>query len=344
MSVLSPPTAGASPGRSRSALHWEWGYVSRRVLQAVGILWATYTLSFLILFAIPGDPALLMLGGAAEGGAISPEDLAAVNAQYGFDQPLVLQYLAHLASTLHGDLGTSFAYGAPVTSLLTDSLGSTTALVIFAMTVATVVGMLIGCLAGAVRLPWLARLLEALPAGAASVPTFWIGLLLMQRMSFQLRLLPVSGDRGFASLVMPGLTLAVPASAYIAQVVARSVRGSLREPYVDVARAKGAGELRVFVVHALRTAAPTVLTVAGLVVATMFVTATITETIFARRGIGFLLEGAITVKDIPVVQAVVLVVAAVYVTINLLVDLVHPLLDPRTITHRRRPAAQAVST
>lgn len=327
------PTAAPSRPHARPR-RWDWGYILERLLQAVLILWATFTLAFLILFVIPGDPALLMLGGASETGSVSPEQIEAVNAQYGFDQPLYIQYVTYLLGTLRGDLGVSFQTGMPVSALLAEAIGSTAALVAFGTVVAIVLGLAVGCAAAYAKNRVLARVLESVPSLAASLPTFWVGLLLMQFLSFQLRLLPVSGDRGFETLIMPGITLAIPAAASIAQVVSKSLRTAMDEPYIDVARAKGAGELRVFFGHAFRNAVLPALTVLGLVIASMFVAATITETIFGRRGIGFLLEGSITTKDIPVVQAVVLVVAAVYVLTNLVVDLVYPFLDPRVVRAR----------
>ncbi|MEZ3159589.1 ABC transporter permease [Microbacterium sp. BWT-B31] len=342
-SPLSPPAELTVP-RARASSRWDWSYALRRVAQAVVILWAAFTLSFGILYVIPGDPALLMLGGADEAGGINPEQLAEINAQYGFDRPVYEQYAQYLVDTLRGDLGTSFQTGMPVSAALGEALGSTLALVAFGMGLAVVLGLVVGSFAAYTRSRALARFLESLPSIAASLPTFWVGLMLMQLLSFQLRLLPVSGDRGFETLIMPGITLALPAAASIAQVVSKSLRTAMDEPYIDVARAKGVSEAQVFLVHAYRNAVLPVLTVFGLLVATMVVAATITETIFGRRGIGFLLEGAITMKDIPVVMAVVLVVAGIYVLVNLAVDLVYPFLDPRVARPKapRRPNTKLV--
>ncbi|WP_120003520.1 ABC transporter permease [Nesterenkonia muleiensis] len=320
---------------------WNWGYVFRRVLQALLIMWATFTLSFVILFIIPGDPALLMLGGGET--TVTQEQLDVINEEYGFDQPLMVQYLSYFGSLLMGDLGTSFHSGAPVVSLLTEALGSTLALVAFGTVLGIALGLLVGCSAAYVKNPMLARFLESIPSFSASLPNFWVALLLMQFLSFQLGWFPASGDRGFETLVMPGITLAIPAAASIAQVVSKSLRSAMDEPYIDVARSRGASEPGVFFGHAFRNAILPALTVLGLVVATMFVASAITETIFGRRGIGYMLVQSITTQDIPVVQAAVIVAAGVYVLINLIVDLIYPFLDPRVTLAQgkrkgRRPA------
>jgi peptide/nickel transport system permease protein len=319
-----------------------WRFLVNRLLFAIAILWAAFTLSFLILYAVPGDPALLMIGGA-ETGSIPAEELAKIRAQYGFDQPIAVQYVTHLWNALHGDLGVSYQGGEKIGGLLVRALGSTIPLVVFAMTIALVAGLGIGSAAALTKRRGLARFLDSLPSIGASLPTFWVGLVLMQILSFQLRLLPAAGDGTFASLVMPGLTLAVLATASIAQVASRSMRTAMGEPYVQVALARGASEFSVFVRHVLRNSIMPTLTVFGLVTATLFATSTIVETIFSRRGVGFLLEASVSTKDIPVVQGVVVLIAGIYVLLNLVVDLLYPLVDPRLATRgpgrpRRRPA------
>lgn len=335
-SVLVPPSS-AETRRVRNRVgirRWDWGYVLRRIGQAVLILWAAFTLSFSILYVIPGDPAMLMIGGPDEAASVSPEQLAVINERYGFDQPVIVQYFTYLLNLVRGDLGTSFQTGMPVAESLANSFGSTLALVGFGLVLAVALGLLVGSCAAYVKGQVLARFLEALPSIGASLPTFWVGLLLMQLLSFQLRLLPVSGDRGFDSLIMPGIALAIPAAASIAQVVSKSLRTAMGEPYIDIARAKGASEPRVFVRHAYRNAVLPAFTVLGLIVASMLVGAVIVEMIFGRRGMGFLLEAAISARDIPVVMAVVVVVAAIYVLVNLIVDLLYPFLDPRVVRSR----------
>lgn len=347
--IKTKPTIGArtknSLGRGAKVrvgilARWDRGYVVRRILQSAFIVWAVFTLSFLILFILPGDPAMLMLGGADAMGTVSPAELVRVNELYGFDRPLLVQYLLYLGNALTGDFGTSFQSGAPVSRLVLDGLANTIGLVAFAFVVAVILGLTIGCLAVSVRSRALGRALDTLPSIGASLPTFWVGLILMQVLSFQLGLLPTVGDHGVISLVMPGITLAIPAAAFIAQVVSASLRRTMDEPFIEVVRSKGAGEARIFFLHALRNALLPPLTVLGMLVATMFVAATIVETIFSRPGLGYLLESAISFKDIPVVQAITVIIAVIYVLMNLIVDLIYPLLDPRIV---RQPARRGRS-
>ena len=308
-----------------------WLYVLRRVLAAVFVLWAAFTVTFIILYLVPGDPALLIVGG--EGGVqATPEELAAVRAEYGFDQPVIVQYLNALAGVLRGDLGVSYQMRQPVSSLIGDQFGSTFALAMFALVVAVTAGLLIGGLAVYTKSRTLTQLLDSLPPIGASLPTFWVGLVLMQVFCFQLGWFPSAGDRGFESLVLPGVTMAIPGAASIAQVFARSLRSSSRDDYVTVAVAKGAGRLRVFVGHAARNALLPTITVAGMIVAGLFAYSAITESIFSRAGLGMALDNAVQAKDIPVVSGVVLVIAAVFVITNLIVDLVYPVIDPRLRT------------
>ncbi|MBB5159856.1 ABC transporter permease [Saccharopolyspora phatthalungensis] len=320
------------------------GYVLRRIGQALLVVWAVVTIAFIVLYAMPGDPAELMLSGGSAGVAISPEDLARVRAEYGLDRPLWMQYVGFLGGVLHGDLGTSFLTHERVSEVLVSALGSTTQVVLLAAVLSVVIGVALGTSACTVRAKWLRGLMTMLPPLGASLPTFWVALLLMQVLSFQLNWLPAAGNSGFASLVLPAVTLAMPGSAYVAQVFAASLRTTLREPFVEIARSRGASDRRVLVRQAMGNALLPTITVLGIVVASQLAFSTITETVFGRRGLGSLLHTSVLQKDIPVVLALILVIAVVYAGINLVVDLAYPLLDPRvrltgaTAPSRRRTA------
>lgn len=310
-------------------------YVLRRILLAVVVMWAAFTLVFIVLYLVPGDPALLIAGG--DGGLqATPEVLAQIRHEYGFDQPLFFQYLHALGGVVTGNLGESYQMKQPVTTLLAAEVGSTSALAFFALGLAIVIGVLLGGAAVYTRSRPLSRLLDALPPIGASLPAFWVGLVLMQFLSFAIPIFPSAGDDGFASFVLPGATMAILGSASIAQVFARALRTSYAEPYVEVARAKGAGRFRVFLVHAARNALLPSITVAGILVANLFAASTITEMIFSRNGLGLALDKAVQSKDIPMVEGAVLVIAGVYVLSNLVVDLVYPIVDPRLRTRRGR--------
>ena len=194
-----------------------------------------------------------------------------------------------------------------------------------------------------VRSRGLSNTLLGLPPLGVAIPSFWLGLMLVQWFSFQIHLFPAVGNKGFSSIVLPAITLAVPTAALIAQMLSRSLRHSLDEPYVDTARAKGAGPLRVHFRHALRNASLPALTVTGLIVGELLAGAVVTETVFSRAGIGRLTATSVSAQDIPVVQGIVLFAAAVFVLVNLAVDLLYPLLDPRIVRRTRgaRPAASA---
>lgn len=308
-------------------------YLARRLGLAVLVLWAAYTVSFVVLYALPGDPVSLMYGG--ESTDVTPEQLDALRAEYGLDQPLPVQYVSQLLDALRGDLGTSVVSKQPVTTLLAQAIPPTAAIAGAALLLAVLGGGTLAVVATATRNRALAGFLLALPPLGVAIPSFWFGLTLVQWFSFQLPIFPALGNQGFASIVLPAVTLAVPTSAIIAQLLSRSLLHTLREPYVDTAVAKGAGRARVHLRHALRNAALPALTATGLVVGGLLSGAVVTETVFSRAGLGRLTATSVAAQDIPVVQGVVLVAATVYVLTNLLVDVVYPLLDPRIVTGGR---------
>lgn len=308
-------------------------YLARRLGLAVLVLWAAYTVSFVVLYALPGDPVSLMYGG--ESTDVTPEQLDALRAEYGLDQPLPLQYVSQLLDAVRGDLGTSVVSKQPVTTLLAQAIPPTAAIAGAALLLAVVGGGTLAVVATATRNRALAGFLLSLPPLGVAIPSFWFGLTLVQWFSFQLPIFPALGNQGFASIVLPAVTLALPTSAIIAQLLSRSLLHTLREPYVDTAVAKGAGRVRVHLRHALRNAALPALTATGLVVGGLLSGAVVTETVFSRAGLGRLTATSVAAQDIPVVQGVVLVAATVYVLTNLLVDVVYPLLDPRIVTAGR---------
>lgn len=321
-------------------------YIAARAGQAVLVLWAAYTLSFLVLFALPSDPVALLAGGDATD--ISPAQLDALRQRYGLDQPLWAQYLRQLGGILSGDLGTSISTGRPVAEVIGEAIPPTAQLAGLALVVAVLGGAGIALAATFTRSRRLSTFLLGLPPLGVAVPSFWLGLVLIQWFSFQLPLFPALGDKGFASLVLPAITLAVPTSAAIAQLLSRSLATTLGEPYIDTAWAKGAGRIRVHLAHALRNAALPALTVTGLVVGQLLSGTVVTETVFSRPGVGRVTALAVQQQDVPVVQGIVLFAAAVFVVTTLAVDLVYPLLDPRIVLStasprrsRRRPVDAA---
>ena len=304
-------------------------YLLRRIGQAVFVLWAAFTLSFLILYLLPGDAVSAKLGASEAGLSATPEQLAAARAEYGLDEPIPVQYGRRLLSALHGDFGRSIATGDDATHMVVTALPPTLAVTGLALVFAVAFGAGSAILGTYTRLRWLRQFLLSLPSLGISLPTFWVGLLLIQFFSFKLRWLPALGTQGFASLILPALTLALFNGAIIGQILAKSLSTQQEEPYAEIAAAKGASRWRVHFGHVLRNALAPALTITGVVAGNMIASAVITETVFSRDGVGRITAAAVTAQDIPVVQAVIVLSALAFVALNLLVDLLYPLLDPR---------------
>ncbi len=313
-------------------------YVAGRVLQAVVVLWAVYTVTFGILYLLPSDPVELQLAAAnVQVNELSPAELAAAKQQYGLDQSLAAQYVDHLGGLLRGDFGQSISLHRPVGDLLAERLPSTLALGATAIVLALVLGGGLAYLAAFVRVGWLKTVLNRLPAVGVSLPPFFVGLLLIQIFAFELGWFPATGTEGLDSLILPAVTMAVPTAAMLAQVLTRSLDDQLAEPYVATAAARGLSRQYVQARHALRNALLPTLTLLGLMLGATVTEAVVAETVFSRPGVGQMAQQAVLAQDVPLVQAIVVLAAAVFVLINLLIDLVYPLFDPR-ITHTPRVA------
>ncbi|MFD8308574.1 ABC transporter permease [Streptomyces sp. NPDC059690] len=317
------------------------GYVIKRLAQAAGVLWAAYTVSFLVLDYLPGDPVTAMASAGMDSGQVDPARLAALRHEYGFDKPVPAQYAEYLGRAVRGDFGDSVSTGRPVTSTLADALPQTLQLTGAALLFAVILGGGLAVLATYTTRRWLRQLLLSLPPLGVSVPTFWVGLLLVETFSFRLHWFSAFGNDGLRGLVLPALTLAVPTGAQIAQVLAKSLLTALDQAYVETARAKGADRWRVHLRHALRNASLPALTVVGLLVGQLIAGSVVVETVFSRDGLGRVTAAAVTAQDIPLVQGVVVFGALIFVTTNLVIDLVYPLLDPRIVVASGRRAALA---
>ncbi|MGI5325437.1 ABC transporter permease [Actinomadura nitritigenes] len=304
-------------------------YAALRLAQAAGVLWAAYTVSFLVLDLLPGDPVSAMAGAGADQAGVDPAQIARLRAEYGFDEPIPVQYVHYLGRALRGDFGDSVSSGRPVTSVIGDALPSTLQLVAAALALAVLLGGGLALAATYTSRRWLRQLLLSLPPLGVSVPTFWAGLMLVEIFSFRARLLPAFGNGGLRGLILPAVTLAIPTGAVVAQVLAKSLLTTLDEPYVQTARAKGAGRARIHLRHALRNASLPALTVVGVLVGQLMANSVVIETVFSRNGLGRVTAGAVTTQDIPLVQGVVVFGSLVFVLVNLIVDLAYPLLDPR---------------
>ncbi|RDI65870.1 ABC transporter permease [Nocardia pseudobrasiliensis] len=309
-------------------------YVTLRLLQAVAVLWAAFTASFAVLYLLPGDPVELAAG-ATPGTPVDPAAIAEMRARYGLDRPVWQQYWTALEHAVRGDLGRSIGTGQSVTDALGEALPSTLALATVTLTLAVVFGTALALSAAYTEKRWLRGFLTSLPPVGAAAPTFWVGLLLLQLFSFRLRLFPAFGGTGFKGVVLPAITLAVPIGAVIAQVLYSSLSQTWRQPFVEVAFAKGASRRWVQLRHVLRPALAPALTVAGVWVGTVLAGSVVVETVFSRAGIGRLTQTAVLNQDIPVVQGVIVLTALAFVLVNLAVDLVLPLFDPRVVRGNR---------
>lgn len=303
-------------------------YLARRLAAAVGVLWAAYTLAFAILYLLPGDPAEILAAGG-ENTDPDPVALEKLRTELGLDRPIVEQYWDKLWAALHGDLGVSVANGRAVTDVITDAAPSTLVLTFVALGVAIVAGATLALIATYPRGAWLRQVLLSLPSLAVSAPSFWVGLILVQLLSFQWRLFPAIGNEGWKSLVLPVATLAIPVSAVVAQVLAKSLLTELDAAYVETAQSKGVSRARIHLRHVARNAAIPALTLVGLLTGELLAGTVVVETVFSRAGLGRITAAAVERQDIPVVLGVVLFSAAIFVLVNLLIDIVYPVLDPR---------------
>ncbi|MFN3070032.1 ABC transporter permease [Serratia sp. J2] len=306
-------------------------YLSGRTGQALLVLWAAFTLSFILLQMLPGDAILIKFQNPDMG--LSPAQIADMRAAYGADIPLWQQYLHTLGNFLRGDLGYSIQNGVPVSALLAANLPATLQLAVLGFTLALLLALVIAFVSNLTGFGWLKSTLQSLPALFVSVPTFWLGIVLIQIFSFRLKLVPIINPGEWVGLLLPIATLAIPISAPLAQILIRSIDSVQTQPFVAVARAKGASRSGVLWRHVARNAMLPVLTIAGILFGELIAGALITETVFGRSGLGQLTQQAVVNQDVAVLQAVVMISAAAFVFLNLLVDLLFPLLDPRLKTY-----------
>jgi peptide/nickel transport system permease protein len=299
----------------------------RRVGQSVLVLWAAFTLSFFLLQVLPGDAVLIKFQNPDLG--LSPDQIAEMRLAYGADNPLWQQYVHTLLAMLHGDFGYSVQAGVPVSEQLASNLPATLQLALLGFALATLIAFALAALSRLPTLRFLRSLLQSMPALFISLPTFWLGIALIQLFSFQLRWIPVINPSALQGLILPVITVAMPISAPLAQILLRSIDQVSTQPFVAVARAKGASESHVLWHHVMRNALLPVLNVAGLLLGELIAGALITETVFGLSGIGQLTQQAVNNQDVAVLQAVVMISALAFVLINLLVDALMPLFDPR---------------
>lgn len=319
-------------------------YLASRLAQGLLVLWIAFTFSFFLLYWLPGDPVITMLGAGGELQSFDPAEVARLRAEFNLDQPLPIQYLLALLAVVRLDFGTSIQAGTPVTEAIAAALPPTLALAALALGLALAVGIVIAVAATLTRRPWLRDTLAALPGLGVALPTFWVGLMLLQVFSFRFPLFPAVGTGSPAAIVLPAVTLAIPLSAIIAQVLFRSLQNAWIQPFVTTFHASGYTRLRLLLRQALPVALLPALTMGGVLFGQALAGSVVVENVFSRQGLGRLAQTSVTGQDIPLVQGIVLFAAAVFVLVNLITDLTYPLLDPRLRAARRKLENKARDT
>ncbi|MFN8484124.1 MAG: nickel ABC transporter permease [Anaerolineae bacterium] len=302
-----------------------YAYLGRRLLATIPVLFAVLLLVFSMLHLVPGDPVKLMLSEFQT----SPEQIALLRSQLHFDDPLPVQFGRYVVNALRGDLGYSIRSKRPVTAEIAENLPSTLQLAVAGLLVAMLVGVGLGMVSAIKHRTWFDAGAMSVALLGVSMPSFWLGLLLIFLFSLRFRLFPATGGGDLQHLVLPALTLGLASAAIVARLTRSSMLEVMGREYMTTARAKGVKEHSVILGHGLRNALIPLITIIGLQFGQLLAGAVIVETVFSRPGLGRLIVDAILNKDFPVVQGVVLVVATSYVIVNLFVDLIYGVADPR---------------
>jgi peptide/nickel transport system permease protein len=307
-------------------------FVLGRLLLAVPVLIGVTVVTFMIIHLIPGNPAQVMLFGSNP----TPEQVRNLENQLGLNDPLYVQYFHYINALLHGNLGTSFVTGRSVASEITSRAPSTFALSAAAMLVAVLIGIPLGIVGGVAPNSVWDRIGRFVSVSGVAVPFFWLALILTLVFAVRLRWFPAVGSSGVSSIVLPAIALGWGYAAVLTRLLRSRLIEEYHSEYIKTARAKGAGGTRVLFNHALRNAAIPTVTILGLQIGNILTGAAVIEVIFGRPGLGSFLVSSITAKNIPVVQGTVLFIGVIYVVINLVVDLLVGIIDPRT---RKQAAA-----
>ncbi len=307
-------------------------FVLGRLLLAIPVLLGITVVSFLIIHLIPGNPAQAMLFGSNP----TPDQVHALEVQLKLDQPLLNQYVAYMIGLLHGDLGTSFVTGREVATEIFSRAPSTFVLSGAAMMVAVVVGIPLGIIGGVAPGSVGDRLARFVSVSGVAIPYFWLALIFTLVFAVNLQWFPAVGSEGVRALILPAVSLGWGYAAVLTRLLRGRLIDEYHSEYIKTARAKGAGGPRVLLNHAMRNAAIPTVTMLGLQIGNILTGAAVIEVIYGRPGLGSYLVSSITAKNIPVVQGAVLFIGVAYVLINLAVDIVVGVIDPRT---RKKVAA-----
>ncbi len=301
-------------------------FILQRFLALVPLLLGVSILVFLMAQLVPGDPVMMMLG---EYSVASAEDIEKLREQLGFDDPLHVQYGRYLRGLVQGDLGDSMRSRKPVTQLILQRLPRTIELTLVALVFAILFGTSMGIIAALNHNSWLDYVTVTIALLGVSIPGFWLALLLILVFSVNLGWLPVLSSPGIPGLILPSLALGLWAGGTIARLVRSGMLEVIRQDYVRTAHAKGLPDRSVLFRHSLRNALLPVVTVVGLQFGQVLAGTVIIEAVFSRPGLGLMLVNAILAKDFPLVQGIVMFVAAAYIIVNSLVEILYVWIDPR---------------
>jgi ABC-type dipeptide/oligopeptide/nickel transport system permease component len=299
-------------------------YILRRIIASIPVILGTLTLVFLIIHWLPGDPAVMLAGDDA-----APDRVEYLRKQLGLDRPLWEQYLSYIWSSVQGDFGTSFANSQPVLHRLIAQMPATLSLAVLSTVFAAFFGVLLGILSAVYRNRYLDYVIRFVSLLGVSMPSFWVAILLILIFSVHFQLLPAIGNGTFKQLILPSIALGISGAGTLIRMVRNSVLEVIGEQYVLTLRAKGLSERAVLYQHVLRNALLPAITILGIIVGNMLSGAVVTETVFSRQGLGKMVVDAINQKDIPVIQAAILITAIITVVTNLLVDVSYSYVDPR---------------
>lgn len=303
-----------------------FAFILRRLATLVPLLIGVTALVFFMVHLVPGDPVRALLN---ESTAASTEDIERMREQLGLNDPLLVQYGTYLVRVVQGDLGTSIRSNKPVTEQIALRLRSTLELTFAGLVFAIVVGTGLGIVAALNHRTWIDTLAVTIALIGVSVPSFWLGLLLILVFSVQLRWLPVLGSGGITSLILPAVTLGLWAAGGIARLARSGMLEVMNQDYVRTARAKGVHERRVVLRHMLRNALIPLVTLVGIRFGQILAGTVIIETVFSRQGLGLILVSSILGKDLPMVQGIILLVASAYIIVNYAVEILYVAIDPR---------------
>ncbi len=297
-----------------------------RLVSVVPVLFGISLAVFLMVRAVPGDPIAIMFANQPQP---TPEQRAIIEREMGLDLPVHRQYVQFVTRAVRGDLGTSYRTKQPVAGHIKTRLPNTAKLAVASLAIALVIGLTAGILAATFRNTWIDRIAMLIAIIGVSIPGFWLGMMFILLFSLKLGWFPAAGAEGWKTIVLPAFTMGLVVSAVLARVTRASMIEALQQDYIRTARAKGLREVFIVYRHALRNALIPVVTIVGLLVGSLLSGAFIVEAVFGYPGIGSLAVQSLLTRDFPMIQGIVLFVAIVYVFVNLLVDILYGLIDPR---------------